>query len=274
MLRGDAIWCQLFSEPDAGSDLAAVRTRADRDGDGWRITGEKVWTSGAAYAAYGYVLCRTNADVPKHAGLTAFVVPMDAAGVTVRPLRQMTGGSSFNTVVFDEVVVDDWYRLGPVDGGWRVAITTLGFERAEAAYPELLQDRAARLRAAARAVPERVDGDALVRQRLAGLAVAGKILELNVARSEAARRAGQTPGPEGSFGKLAFSNSLRDVTEAASAILGARLVADTGEWGTFAWAEHVTGAPGYRIAGGTDEIQRNILGERVLGLPPEPRPGQ
>jgi alkylation response protein AidB-like acyl-CoA dehydrogenase len=270
MLRTDDLWCQLFSEPDAGSDLASVATRAMRDGDEWVITGQKVWTSGAQFADLGYVLCRTDAEAPKHKGLSAFIVDMAAPGVTVRPLRQMSGGASFNEVFFEGVRVRDSARLGAAGEGWRVALTTLGFERvAGSGETGDLMDRFERLVAAARRFER--GRDLVVRQLLAGLFMRAKVLELTNLRVRHALRSGVPPGPEGSIGKLSYSAGLTAVSTVASAILGSCLVADTREWGTFAWAEHVCGAPGFRVAGGTDEIQRTIIGERVLGLPSEPR---
>jgi alkylation response protein AidB-like acyl-CoA dehydrogenase len=270
MLRTDEMWCQLYSEPSAGSDLAGVATRAERDGDQWVITGQKVWTSGAQYADWGYVLCRTDPDVPKHRGLTAFIVPMRAAGVEVRPLRQMTGGASFNEVFFDGLRVGDEALLGDVGGGWRVAMTTLGFERVAGSGEggDLLR-RWRRLVAVARHRGRA--RDPVLRQRLAALYTHARAQEFTLARVSQALETGATPGPESSIGKLFASEGLQLVTEVASLLLGPSLAANTGEWGTFAWGEHITGLPGSRIAGGTDEVQRNIIGERVLGLPGEPR---
>ena len=266
--RTDEMWCQLFSEPGAGSDLARLSTKAVRDGDEWVIDGQKVWTSGARHADFGYIICRTDPDVPKHVGLTAFIVPMHAPGVEVRPLRQMSGGSSFNEVFFDGVRVGDDLRLGGVGDGWRVAMTTLGFERSSAGggagtgrWSQVLQ-LAQHLGAT---------DDPVLRQELAALYTRLTVASWNNQRVAATARAGQTPGPEGSLGKLTFTEGLRAVNHVVGRLLGARLTADTGEWGTFAWGELLTGTPGYRIAAGSDEVQRNIIGERVLGLPVEPR---
>ncbi|MFV0309435.1 MAG: acyl-CoA dehydrogenase family protein [Desertimonas sp.] len=266
--RTDEMWCQLFSEPGAGSDLARLSTRAVRDGNEWVIHGQKVWTSGAQYAEFGYIICRTDPAVPKHRGLTAFIVPMRTSGVEARPLRQMTGGASFNEVFFDGARVGDDMRLGGVGDGWRVAMTTLGFERAAGAGGER-PGGWSRVRALAEHLG--VTGDTVVRQRLAALYTTLTVLRLTNQRVAAGVRAGQTPGPEGSIGKLAGTEAMRETTRVVSALLGPRLVADTREWGTFAWSEYVNGAPGYRIAAGSDEVQRNIIGERVLGLPAEPR---
>lgn len=270
MLRTDEMWCQLFSEPGSGSDLAGVQTRANQHGDEWEITGQKVWTSGAQYADWGYLLARTDPYAPKHQGLTAFVVPMRVPNVEVRPLRQMSGGSSFNEVFFDGMRLTDDMRLGPVGEGWSVAVTTLGFERVVGSGEGgKLTERGARAVELAQHLG--AHRDPVVRQGLAKVYSFGRLLELNNRRTRESLKAGATPGPEGSFGKLFYSLGLAEVTEVVSRILGPRLTADSGEWGTFAWAEHVTGVPGQRVAGGTDEIQRNIIAERVLGLPREPR---
>jgi alkylation response protein AidB-like acyl-CoA dehydrogenase len=269
MLRTEDLWCQLFSEPGGGSDLAGATTKAERDGDAWVLNGQKVWTSGARYADWGYAICRTDSAVPKHRGLTAFVVPMDTPGVEVRPLRQITGGSSFNEVFFSDVRIPDANRLGDAGAGWRVALTTLGFERS-ARIDDNGRRRVQRLISLAHHLGRQ--DDAPIRQLVARAFSRQRLLDLTSQRAEArARNADQTPGPEGSIDKLYRTETMRVFNEAASALLGLRLVANTGEWGTFAWAEHVVGTAGARIAGGTDEIQRNILGERILGLPREPR---
>jgi alkylation response protein AidB-like acyl-CoA dehydrogenase len=258
-LGGEELCCQLFSEPGAGSDLAGVATRAVRDGHEWVLDGQKVWSSGAQFAQWGEAICRTDASVPKHAGQTAFLVPLDAPGVEVRPIRQMTGGSSFNEVFLTGVRIPDDLRLGPVGGGWKVALTTLGFERSTSGGHSTVGGSWAQVLALARAMGRTVDP--VVRQRLARL--------YSVDRVRSWRRVDS--GPAGSIGKLAWTEWMTEVSDVVSALLGAQLTADAGEWGTFGWTAHVLGAPGYRIAGGSDEIQRNIIGERVLGLPGEPR---
>jgi alkylation response protein AidB-like acyl-CoA dehydrogenase len=273
-LRTSELCCQLFSEPAAGSDLAAVQTRAERDGDEWVITGQKVWSSGARFAAWGEIICRTDPSVPKHKGQTAFLVPMDAPGVTVVPIRQMTGGASFNEVFLDEVRVPDDLRLGGVGEGWKVALTTLGFERSASGSgggDQAVGGSWEQVRALAGWLG--VTGDPVVRQRLAALYELDRVRHAHALRTTALARNGDggAPGPEGSIGKLLWTTWLTRVSDVVSTMLGPRLTADTGEWGTYAWGQHVLGAPGYRIAGGSDEIQRNIVGERVLGLPSEPR---
>lgn len=268
LLRTDVLACQLFSEPGAGSDLAGVATKAVRDGDDWVLTGQKVWTSAARVAHIGEAICRSDPDAPKHAGLTAFLVPLDAPGVTVRPIRQMTGGETFNEVFLDEVRVPDAMRLGPEGSGWQVALTTLAAERFSSG--SLGEGTLPRVVALARHL-ERTR-EPVVRQRLADLWVRSTIQRLTHERVAHTVLAGAEPGPEASIGKLFATEFQRDVTACVSLLLGPRLAADTGEWGTYCWTEHVLGAPGYRIAGGSDEIQRTIIGERVLGLPREPRP--
>jgi acyl-CoA dehydrogenase len=269
LLRTDMLACQLFSEPGAGSDLASVGTKAVRDGDSWVLSGQKVWTSGAHVSDYGEAICRTDGSAAKHKGLTAFLVPLDADGVEIRPIRQITGGCAFNEVFLDEVRIPETLRLGGEGDGWTVALTTLANERGYSAG-EGTGDSFHRVAALARQLGR--SEDKVTRQALADLYARSKAIQFTGLRVRAGLRAGQTPGPEGSIGKLAWTQNMRRTTEVVSELLGPRLVADSGEWGTYAWAEFVLGAPGYRIAGGSDEIQRNIIGERVLGLPREPRP--
>ncbi|MEU9455098.1 acyl-CoA dehydrogenase family protein [Streptomyces sp. NPDC048277] len=267
MLRTDELACQLFSETEAGSDLAGVRTRAVREGDGWVVRGHKIWTSGARVATWGVTVCRTDPDAPKHAGITVLLVRMDAPGVTVRPIRQMTGGSSFNEVYLDDVFVPDTDRLGPVGEGWRVTLTVLAAERLDSGGLGL--DNAERALDLARRLPRPLTaGEQL---QAADLYVRTLVQRLTGLRVTAALAAGREPGAEASVGKLHATATMRATTDLAQQLLGPQLAADTGEWGTFAWTEHLLGAPGYRIAGGSDEIQRNILAERVLGLPKEPK---
>jgi acyl-CoA dehydrogenase len=269
LYRGDIIACQLFSEPGSGSDLASLQTRAVLDGDEWRITGQKVWTSGAQYSDIGEIICRTNTDVEKHRGLTGFIVDMHAPGVEVRPLRQMTGGASFNEVFFEDVRVPADHLLGDVDKGWTVALTTLMNERAAigggggglASGASLLQ----RLLAVARELDRA--NDPLVRQELADLYINLQVAKYTNDRALAKIKAGQLPGPELSIAKLALTNNMQRLSSTAAAVLGPRLVANAGGWGTYAWSKFVLGVPGMRVAGGSDEIMRNIIGERVLGLP-------
>ena len=270
-LRADELCCQLFSEPEAGSDLASLRTRATLDATTWRIDGQKVWTSGARLCDFGLLIARSDPDAPQHRGMTAFLMPLDAPGVEVRPIRQMTGGASFNEVFMSGVELDDSMRLGPVGEGWKVALATLGFERNTSADDSGSGGSWQQVLALARHLGRA--NDLATRQELAQLYTLFRIGELSGIRMRGAQRSGQDPGPLGSVGKLAWVQRLIYISDVVSGLLGPRLVADTGEWGTYAWREHVLGAPGYRIAGGSDEIQRNIIGERVLGLPREPRQG-
>jgi alkylation response protein AidB-like acyl-CoA dehydrogenase len=270
MYRGDIVGCQLFSEPGAGSDLASLQTKAERDGEEWVITGQKVWTTGAQFSHLGEIIARTDPEQPKHRGLTGFIVDMHAPGVEVRPLRQMTGGASFNEVFFNEVRVRDDHRLGDVNNGWMVALTTLMNERAAIGAggggggANLLTRIVEMVKALGLA------GDPLVRQGLADLIIHARVANYNNQRSMDKIRSGQLPGPEMSMAKLAGTqNSLR-MSAFVSQVLGPKLIADSGEWGTYAWSQLVLGTPGGRIAGGSDEVMRNIVGERVLGMPKDP----
>ena len=272
MYRGEAIACQLFSEPAAGSDLAGVQCRAVRDGQGWILNGQKVWTSAAQHADIGEVLCRTNPEAPKHKGLTAFIVDMRAPGVEVRPLRQMTGGCEFNEVFLSDVFVPDDHRLGDVDGGWKVALTTLTAERDVVAgvdSPEVVRALTAEHLSALMRATYTWDDRALRRQLAALLAEAKAVESLN---ATAARKI-ETGGPVGAERSIAKLVHARNVTRAAhfvAEVLGPRIIADSGQWGTFAWSELLLASPALRILGGTEEIMKNILGEQVLGLPKEP----
>ncbi len=271
LYRGDLVACQLFSEPEAGSDLAGVRATAVRDGDEWVITGQKVWTSDAQHSDIGLLLTRSNSEVPKHKGLTMFLIDMDSPGVTVRPLRQMTGDAHFNEVFLDAVPVPDSRRLGPVDGGWRVALTTLMNERGSVGSgPPATMAALSTARLVALARQQGRSGDPLVRQQIArlhtGFAVAQRVDMLARERM----LAGGEPGPEGSVLKLMFSRNLTDAATFATGLLGPAATADTGAWGTYAWTRFLTATPALRILGGTEEIMKNILAERVLGLPKNP----
>ena len=214
MYRGDVVACQLFSEPGAGSDLASLQTKAERDGDEWLITGQKVWTSGAQYSDIGEVICRTDPDLPKHKGLTGFIVDMRAPGVEIRPLRQMTGGATFNEVFFNEVRVPDDHRLGDVNGGWTVALTTLMNERASIG--------AGGGGSAAGGMTTRViemvrhfglDTDPLVRDELAGIITANRVASYTNQRAMDKIKQGQLPGPELSIAKLALTTNMRRMGE-------------------------------------------------------------
>ena len=272
MWRGDIVACQLFSEPGSGSDLASLTTRAELDGDEWVINGQKVWTSGAQVSDIGEIICRTDPDLPKHRGLTGFVVDMHAPGVEVRPLRQMTGGASFNEVFFTDVRVPASHLLGEVNGGWTVALTTLMNERAAIGGGGGGVGLPASTRLIELARSTGTDTDPLVRQQLAGIIINERVAAYTNRRAMAKIAAGQLPGPEMSLGKMSLTANMIRTYEALSSMLGPKLVADTGAWGTYAWTTYLLGVPGMRIAGGSDEVLRNIIGERVLGLPKEPSP--
>ena len=268
MLRGDEIWCQLFTEPDAGTDLAAVTTTAVADGDWWVVSGHKTWTSAAHYADWGILLARTDWDVPKHEGCTYFLVDMRAPGVTVRPVRQMTGGSAFTEVLLDSVRVPDSDRVGPVGGGWAVAVTTL---RAERVHLGLGATRVAggieRMLAELR--PRGVADDPLVRQLAAQLWIDAKVAEVmgeRVVAGMAEPAGGVDRGPEGTVARLAAIRVARRSDELLDALrgAGAMLVDD--------WTPLQLWIPATRIGGGTEEALRSIVAERVLGLPKAPRP--
>jgi alkylation response protein AidB-like acyl-CoA dehydrogenase len=263
---GDEIWCQLFSEPDAGSDLASLATRADRDGDTWRVTGSKVWTSRAHYAQRGLLLARTDRNAPKHAGITAFALDMGAPGVTVRPLRQMNGDTHFSEVHFEGAPVADIDRIDAPGEGWRVARTALTYERGAGAvggggWGADLKDRLVDL-----ARERGANADPRARQQLAATIIELEVARLTARRARDAARAGRAPGPEGSGAKLRGSAGLKAAATLALDLLGPDALVGDGEWQTLFLT-----SPSISIRGGTDEIQRNIVGERMLGLPPEPR---
>lgn len=298
MLVGEERWCQLFSEPEAGSDLASLKTRAVRDGDQWVINGQKLWSSSANHAERGMLLARTGSGKSRHEGITFFALDLRQPGIEVRPIRQMNGYASFNEVFLTNATASDDEVVGEVDGGWAVARTTLAHERrlnvakhlaakgargravdeariegreAMAPYswypqrsgqPDLLIDAA---RAANRA------GDPVVRQEVAKVYCLARCAEWTAARARAGRAAGRPPGPEGSIGKLQGSVIARAAAQAHSLIAGmSGLLTDKGPDRRGVVAEILTSVPAISIAGGTDEIQKNIIGERILGLPREP----
>ncbi|MFP6850461.1 MAG: acyl-CoA dehydrogenase family protein [Pseudomonas sp.] len=273
-LRGEQIWCQLFSEPSAGSDAAAVRTRAVRSGDDWIVSGQKVWTTGAHYCDYGLLLTRTDPSVPKHRGLTMFWIDMKAPGVSVRPIHQMTGGSDFNEVYLDQVRIADAQRLGEVGEGWKVAIFTLMNERVEGGKPRGPEiDAVLRLAAQVPHGESTLLGDGAFRARLADWFVQSEGLKYTRFRTMTALSRGLAPGPEASIGKLVAVNRLQDLAHELieqQDLFG--LVCDPARAALDASLQHdFLYAPGLRIAGGTDEILKNIIAERVLGLPPDVR---
>jgi alkylation response protein AidB-like acyl-CoA dehydrogenase len=297
IVTGEETWCQLFSEPGAGSDLAGLTTRAELDGDHWVVNGQKVWNTSAHHADYGMLVARTNWDVPKHRGLTYFALPMNQPGVEVRPLRQMNFHSSFNEVFLTDAIIPKDHVIGEVGSGWAVALTTLSYERRFASMGR------PRLSGSGRAVEQarheadeyyqtyswypqragRVDlaiphaqqagrnADPVVRQELARLISMQRVSQWTANRAAAARALGRPPGAEGSIGKLALSALARQAAKVHALIAGAQGMLSGPESpyeGTI--AEVLISVPAQSIAGGTDEIQHNILGERILGLPREP----
>ena len=269
-LRGEEIWCQLFSEPAGGSDVAGLRTRAVKDGDEWVINGQKVWTTGAHYSDFGILLTRTNPDAPKHKGLTMFWIDMHDPAVEVKPIHQMSGGSDFNEVYFTDLRVKDSQRLGAVDDGWKVALVTLMNERLAVGgssgpnYKEIME--------LARTVNDgdepALQNDAF-RQKLADWYVLAEGLKLTRFRTMTALSRGDTPGPESSIGKIISANQLQDLTHEALELEDQYGVIADPKLAPMEAAFQQAGlfAPGLRIAGGTDEILKNIIAERVLGLP-------
>ncbi|MBW2290954.1 MAG: acyl-CoA dehydrogenase family protein [Deltaproteobacteria bacterium] len=275
MVKGNEVWCQLFSEPDAGSDLAGLKMSAVKDGDDWVINGQKIWTTGAQFCKWGMLVARTDTNVAKHAGLTYFIVDMEAPGIEIRPIKQMNGGSGFNEVFFGDVRTPDNNRLGGVGDGWRVAITTLMNERSSigsslgggGTINDLIR-LAQKVELDGRSAIE----DGGVRRAIADFAVKRSGLKYTGQRGLSALSQGQTPGPEASIGKLiaavmgqemgAFGMELQG---SAGVLSGKDSLLDP------VWQNTYLAMPGLRLAGGTDEILRNIIAERVLGMPGEPR---
>ena len=297
-LTGEVTWCQLFSEPGAGSDLAGLTTRAELDGDEWVVNGQKVWNTSAHHAELGMLLARTDWDAPKHKGITYFVVPMHQPGVEARPLRQMNNHASFNEVFLTDARIPRDDVVGAVNDGWRAALTTLAFERrfgamsrpryaaaAGRALEEARREADAHFETykwypqrAGRAdlVVERAratgaSADPGVRQEVARVLARYQTSRWTAERSRAALASGRTPGPEGSIGKLATSDVAREAARVHSLISGAAGLLTEGDTPMDAVvAEILVSVPAQSIAGGTDQIQRNIMGERALGLPREP----
>jgi alkylation response protein AidB-like acyl-CoA dehydrogenase len=298
-LTGEASWCQLFSEPGSGSDLAGLTARADADGvDEWIVNGQKVWNTSAHHATYGLLLARTNWDVPKHQGITYFVLEMHQPGVVVRPLRQMNGHASFNEVFMTDVRVSAADVIGEVGQGWSVALTTLAHERrlaglfgrartsgegraldeyrteqAEMLAPYVwYPQRAGRVDLILKRAKETGrNSDPVVRQEIAKLLSLARASEWTAQRAREARKLGRPPGAEGSLGKLCGSHIARAAARVHTLISGADAMltgSDGAEDGVI--AEVLVSVPGQSIAGGTDEIQRNIIAERQLGLPKDP----
>ena len=265
ILDASVIVCQLFSEPDAGSDLASVKTRATRLDGGWSLSGQKVWTSYAQFADWGVCLARTNPDVPKHKGITYFVVDMHAQGVNVRPLVQLTGEAEFNEVFLDDVFVPEDQVIGEVDSGWRIANSTLSHERGinprQLVIHTQLGDDLIR-----RVVTSAAYDDARIRQQVAESYIEVRLFQLQSLRTLSRLAKGAEPGPEGSASKLYWSQMSQRMHDVGMKVLGGD-AAMNGAWQR-SWLYYRAAS----IWAGTNEIQRNIVGERVLGLPKEPAP--
>ena len=272
MAEGKEIWCQLFSEPSAGSDVAGLRSKAVQDGDNWIINGQKVWTSGAHFSDYGILVVRHDPSLAKHKGMTFFFIDMKSPGIDIKPIKQITGGSSFNEVYFNDVVVPDSQRLGKIGDGWKVAITTLMNERLAVG-----DANGADVEEAFRWAKNQDDiGEPLINNRSVRSSIADWYCEANglkntKLRTMSALSKGETPGPEASITKIVSANKLQDIGNFGmdSLDMSGMLKTDNAEIQSFqnAWL----GAPGLRIAGGTDEILKNIIAERVLGLPQDAR---
>ena len=270
LASGEQIWCQLFSEPAGGSDVAGLRTRAERDGDHWIVNGQKIWTSGAHYSDFGILITRTDPTVPKHKGLTMFILDMKSQGVEVKPIKQANGMQEFNEVFFTNVRIPDSQRLGAVGDGWNVSLTTLMNERLSigarlaTGFPELFDYCSELITAEGPALDDRA-----VRSKLAHWAVKDSGLKYTSYRAVSALSKGQRPGPENSIGKLVAGSMLQEIAAFAMELDGAAGVlsdpAQAGAGGRF--QAMLLSSPAMRIAGGTDEILRNIIAERVLGLP-------
>jgi alkylation response protein AidB-like acyl-CoA dehydrogenase len=270
LLRGDDVWCQLFSEPGAGSDLAGLRTRAVRDGDEWIVDGQKVWNSGAHHSDMGILLARSDVDVPKHKGITYFLVDMRTPGIDVRPLRQINGVAHFNEVFLSDVRIPAENVVGAVNGGWGVAQTTLANERTLIGgggsglgfgdFKRLAREYG-------------VNDDPVLRQRLVDTFIRFELIKYLGARAQAAIKQGKMPGPESSVLKLAMSQHVAKNGDLALALQGASgmLIGEDATQNGL-WQQQFLGQWGIRIGGGTEQIQRNVIGERVLGLPGEARP--
>jgi alkylation response protein AidB-like acyl-CoA dehydrogenase len=265
MLRGDDIWCQGFSEPDAGSDLASLRTIAVRDGDSWIVNGQKTWNTLGHMANWCELLVRTNPEVPKHKGISCLLVDMTLPGVEVRPLITITGEVEFNEIFFTDVRVPVDQTLGPVNEGWRVAMTTLAYERGTVAKLHLgLRAKVGRLLELARETPSRggvmASDDPVLRQKLARVYLEAELLKLISDRAISAELHGRAMGPEGSIAKLVWSETEQHLTEVASDVLGPDALSGP-------WARDRVYSRALTIAGGTTQVNKNILAQRILGMP-------
>jgi len=273
-VRGDTIWCQLFSEPSSGSDSAGVRTAAVREDGGWRINGQKVWNSGARFADFGMLVARTNPDLPKHKGLTVFWLDMKSPGVEVRPIMMMSGDNELNEVFLTDVFIPDNQRIGEVDGGWKVVISTLMNERAAVGSGSGLGWRdVMKLAAATPSWEGTALQDNAFREWLADYYVQCEGIRLTAFRTLTTLSHGKAPGPESSGSKVLWANSTQAMTDRALDLLDHAGLLDDPALASAggAFQHRFLWAPGLRMGGGTDEIMKNIIAERVLGLPGEPR---
>jgi alkylation response protein AidB-like acyl-CoA dehydrogenase len=272
-MRGEEIWCQLFSEPAAGSDVAGIRTSAEREGTDWIINGQKVWTTGAHFSDFGLLLTRTNPDVAKHAGLTMFFLDMRSNGVTTRPIKQLSGGSDFNEVFFTDVRIPDSQRLGAEGEGWKVALTTLMNERLAVGLATgiLGVEDLISLCRDTDSCGEPAIRNGAVRHKIADWFVEAEGLKYTKFRTWTALSRGETPGPESSITKIVSARQMQDLSAFAMDMMGEGGIMTTDVPGDGAYQNQWFGAAGFRIAGGTDEILRNIIAERVLGMPGDQR---
>ena len=266
-IRGDTLWCQMFSEPGAGSDVASLQTKAERDGDTWVINGQKVWTTLAHVSDYGVIIARTDPEVAKHAGISMFILPMDAPGVEVRPINQIDGGRHFNEVFFTDVSIPAENLIGELNNGWNMATAMLMYERVAigaGATSGVTHDRADSL--IEEATKRGIIDDPTLRQKLMRIYILETCQALVSMRTRAEMQAGKTPGPGGSLGKLFSTNIMSYTRDVSMEIVGASAVAWEGDHGGV-WARTALSGLQGGIAGGTNEIQKNIIGDRVLGLP-------
>ncbi|MXZ78909.1 MAG: acyl-CoA dehydrogenase, partial [Acidimicrobiia bacterium] len=275
ILSGDEFWCQGYSEPNAGSDLANVGTKAVLDGDRWVVNGQKIWTSLAQYSDWCFVVCRTDPDSARHAGLSYLLVPMDQPGIEIRPIVQITGGIEFNEVFFDDAVTDADLVVGQPGRGWEVAMGTLAFERGASTLGQQTYFRQELDALLAQAQANGTADDLVVRQELSQAYATLEIMRYNNLRMLTVVDAGGVPGPEMSIGKLLWSNWHRSLGELMVGVRGADAMAvsaDEGEaYSLDSWQRTFLYSRAHTIYAGSNEIQRNIIGERVLGLPREPR---
>jgi alkylation response protein AidB-like acyl-CoA dehydrogenase len=272
MAEGKEIWCQLFSEPSAGSDVAGLRTKAEQQGDKWIINGQKVWTSGAHYSDYGILVVRHDPNLPKHKGMTFFFVDMKSPGIDIKPIKQITGGSSFNEVYFNDVEIPDSQRLGAIGDGWKVAITTLMNERLAVGDANGADvNEAFKWAKGQDDMGNKLIENMAIRESIADWYCEANGLKNTKLRTMSALSKGDTPGPEASITKIVSANKLQAIGNFGMDSMDMAGMLQTEDSNIHDFQSAWLGAPGLRIAGGTDEILRNIIAERVLGLPEDQR---